>query len=418
MHRFVVWLAVLGAVPSLAVAQDVVRESVVKIHCTQRLPNFLQPWTKGNTNQISGSGAIIDGKRILTNAHVVLYASRILVQADQSTERIPATVEFIAPGIDLALLKLSDETILNERPALQLADGLPHIKATVNAYGFPIGGDQLSITEGIISRVEYTPFAYGTLGLRIQVDAALNPGNSGGPAVADGKLIGLVVSGIQNADNIGYLIPADEIRMFLDDIKDGKYEGHPSLLDHLQTVENSALRARLGLDSATGGLMVTRLHAKDESSPLHEWDVITHIGDEAIDKQGNIRVGDELRLSFRYLIPKLVKDGKVPVKVFRDGNSNKIELPVQYDNELLIPYLMGKYPPHFIVGPMVFTTASQNCLAVWVVLGRRPWGCGKTHLSVAASTTWRFPEKNWYCSGRGCSAARCRKVTIPRVSAS
>ncbi len=370
MRCIVIMLTLVVAVPPLVQAQDAIRESVVKIHCTQRLPNFLQPWTKGNTNQVSGSGAIIEGKRVITNAHVVLYASRILVQPNQSTERILATVEYLAPGIDLAILKLSDESMFETRPALQLAEGLPKIKATVNAYGFPIGGDQISVTEGIISRVEYTPFAFSTFGLRIQVDAALNPGNSGGPAIAEGKIIGLVFSGMQNADNIGYLIPTEEIRMFLDDVQDGKYDGQPNLPDHLQTVENPALRARLGLDGATGGLMVTRVEADDESYPLRVWDVITHIGDEPIDNQGNIRVGDELRLSFRYLIPKLVKESKVPVTIFREGQSQKIDLPVQYGSDLLIPYLMGKYPPHFIVGPMVFTTASQELLSGMGVAGQ------------------------------------------------
>ena len=85
--------------------------------------------------------------------------------------------------------------------------------------------------------------------MRIQVDAALNPGNSGGPAIANGKIVGLVFSIIPNADNIGYLIPVDEIRMFLNDIQDGKYEGKPKLLDNMQTVENKALREKLGLDA-------------------------------------------------------------------------------------------------------------------------------------------------------------------------
>ena len=179
----------------------------------------------------------------------MLYASRILVQANQSTERIPATVEAIAPGIDLAVLKLSNEAIFDTRPPLPLDDSLPKIKNTVNAYGFPVGGEQLSVTEGIISRVEYVSYADTEVGMRIQVDAALNPGNSGGPAVANGKIVGLVFSVIANADNIGYLIPVDEIRMFLDDIEDGKYEGKPKLLDNMQTVENKALRDKLGLDA-------------------------------------------------------------------------------------------------------------------------------------------------------------------------
>ena len=291
-------------------AQDTVRDSVVKIHApaTARLHASLG---EGNPREMSGSGAIIDGKRMLTNAHVVLYASRILVQPNQSTERIPATVEAIAPGIDLAILKLSNEAIFDTRPPLPLDDSLPKIKNTVNAYGYPEGGDQLSVTEGIISRVEYVSYAETEVGMRIQVDAPVNRGNSGGPAVANGKIVGLVFSMIPSANNIGYLIPAEEIQMFLNDIADGKYEGKPKLLDNMQTVENKALRDKLGLDATTGGLMITSPYSEDEAYPLKAWDVITHIGDQAIDNQGDIPVGEELRMSFRYLIPKLVKDGQI-----------------------------------------------------------------------------------------------------------
>ena len=344
-------------------AADPLRDSVVKIHCTQRLPDFVRPWTKANPRQLSGSGVILDGKRILTNGHVVMYATRILVQANQSTERVPATVVAIAPGIDLALLKLDDETLFDTHPPLQIAAGFPRIKDTVNAYGYPMGGEQLSVTEGIISRIEYTGFAYNTLGLRIQVDAALNPGNSGGPAIAAGKIVGLVVSTIRNADNIGYLIAADEIRMFLQDVKDGKYDGKPKIRDFMQTVENRALRAKLGLKTGTGGLMITDVHTEDASYPLKRWDVITKIGDHPLDNQGNVKVDDELRLSFRYFVPKLVKDGHVPATLLRDGKVVKVDVPVYYGSDQLIPYLQGAYPPHFICGPLVFSSASQELLA-------------------------------------------------------
>jgi S1-C subfamily serine protease len=360
MHRFTLMLAFLWLAPQFVLAQDSIRKSVVKIHSKLRTPDLLRPWAKQPAREISGTGAIIDGHRILTNAHVVLYASQIMVQADRSTERIQAEVEAIAPGIDLAILKVRDESLFEARPPLQFADDLPKIKDTVNAYGFPIGGEQLSITEGIISRVEHVRYRYGVSGLRIQIDAALNPGNSGGPAIANDKIVGLVFSRIGKADNIGYLIPVEEIRMFLDDIKDGEYQGKPRLPNQLQTVENAALRAKLQLDSATGGMMVTSTYSQDESYPLKTWDVITHVGDKAIDKQGNILVGNELRLAFHYLIPKLVTDGKLPVRVIRDGESMQVEVPVEYHSDLLIPYLKGSYPRHFIVGPLVFTTSSQE----------------------------------------------------------
>lgn len=384
------WLLVLaGMWPRVAAAQDTIRNSVVKIHSTQRLPDFVRPWTKGTARESSGSGAIIDGKRILTNAHVVLYASRIMVQANQSTERVPATVEAIAPGIDLAILKLSNEAMLDTREPLQLDEGLPKIKNTVNAYGFPIGGEQLSVTEGIISRVEYVSYADTEVGMRIQVDAALNPGNSGGPAVANGKIVGLVFSIIANADNIGYLIPVDEIRMFLNDVQDGKYEGKPKLLDSVQTVENKALREKLGLDATTGGLMITRPFVTDESYPLKEWDVITHIGEQPIDNQGNIPVGDEMRLSFRYLIPKLVHDGVIDLTLWRAGQSIKVQVPVNYDNDLLIPHLSGGYPSFFTCGPLVFITACQE-----LVVALR--GQGQTMLAMRQSpliSRWFDREK-------------------------
>ena len=233
--------------PAQLRAQDAIRDLVVKIHASQQGPDLLRPWTKSSPRQVKGSGVVIDGKRILTNAHVVKYASQIYVQPNQSATHIPARIDAIAPGIDLAILKLDDESFFDNRGSLSFAQELPRVKDTINVYGYPTGGTELSVTQGIISRIEYTDYYYQTSGLRIQVDAALNFGNSGGPAVSDGKLVGLVFSLIQNAQNIGYLIPVEEIQLFLKDVADGVYDGKPQLNDLVQTVENDALRQRLGL---------------------------------------------------------------------------------------------------------------------------------------------------------------------------
>ena len=96
------------------------------------------------------------------------------------------------------------------------------------AYGFPTGGTSLSITKGIVSRIEFVPYSFPTSGLRIQIDAAINPGNSGGPAVAGDKMIGLAFSHMVNAENIGYIIPNEEIELFLKDVADGQYDGKPA----------------------------------------------------------------------------------------------------------------------------------------------------------------------------------------------
>jgi S1-C subfamily serine protease len=215
-----------------------VERSVVKVFSTVRRPDPLKPWNKQAPDEQSGSGVIIEGHRILTNAHVVLYASQVQIQAFQAGDKISATVEAIAPGIDLAVLKLDDDKLFATHPPLARAPGLPDVKDAVMAYGYPAGGSNLSITKGIVSRIEFTSYNFPVRGLRVQIDAAINPGNSGGPAVVGDKMIGLAFSTLGGAQNIGYIIPNEEVDLFLKDIADGKYDGKPALFDDLQTLEN------------------------------------------------------------------------------------------------------------------------------------------------------------------------------------
>ena len=93
--------------------------TVVKVFSTSRAPDLYKPWAKQAPRESTGTGVIIEGKRILTNAHVVSYASQVQVQANQSGDKISATVEAIAPGIDLAVLKLDDESFFDTRPPLR-----------------------------------------------------------------------------------------------------------------------------------------------------------------------------------------------------------------------------------------------------------------------------------------------------------
>jgi len=365
MHGFVFGLLLITLhffQPLQLHAQDQIRDLVVKIHATHHTPDLLRPWTKNSPQQVKGSGVVIEGKRILTNAHVVRYASQIYVQPNQSARRIPARVEAITPSMDLAILKLDDESFFEKRGTLPFANHLPRVKDTVNVYGYPTGGTELSVTQGIVSRIEYTDYYYQSSGLRIQVDAALNFGNSGGPAVTDGKLVGLVFSLIQNAQNIGYLIPVEEIQLFLADIADGVYDGKPQMLDLIQTVENDALRQKLKLPRGTNGVMVSEPYRSDPDYPLKEWDVITQIGNMPIDSDGKVAVRYDLRLSASYLAQKFAKKGLLPLTVFRNGKSHHVDLPVRTERELVIPYLMNGNPRYFIFGPLVFSTTTQDYL--------------------------------------------------------
>ena len=144
--------------PAAGNSANPIEHSVVKVFVTTRLPDPFKPWTKQAPQETSGSGIIVEGKRILTNAHVVLYASQVQVQANQEGDKFSATVEAIAPGTDLAVLALEDETFFDTRLPLKRANDLPGIKDAVMAYGFPAGGTNLSITKGIVSRIEFTSY--------------------------------------------------------------------------------------------------------------------------------------------------------------------------------------------------------------------------------------------------------------------
>jgi S1-C subfamily serine protease len=350
-----------AAEPNPAIAHEA-ESAVVKVFSNMRRPDVARPWSKAAPIEAFGSGVVIEGKRILTNAHVIAYASQVQVQGNQSGDKIGASVIAMDPGIDLAILKLEDESFFEHRPALPRASVLPQIKDPVLAYGFPTGGTTLSITRGIVSRIEFVPYGLSTSGLRIQIDAAINPGNSGGPAISDNRMIGLAFSHLANSENISYIIPNEEIELFLKGIGGGHYDGKPGMYDDLQTLENPALRGFLKLGPAVRGMVVHRADDSSPGYPLKQWDVITHIGTEPIDDEGMVAVRNNLRVGFAYLIQHIARDGTVPLTIVRSGQTQQIKLPVPTHRPLLIDALQGQYPSYFILGPIVFERASIESL--------------------------------------------------------
>ncbi|MEK7747360.1 MAG: serine protease, partial [Elusimicrobiota bacterium] len=186
-------LAMLFSGPASAFDRQGEKEarSVVQISVFSRRPNHAQPWQMSPEESAAGSGCVIAGERILTNAHVVSGQVYLQVRKAGDPRKYAARVEFTAHDSELAVLKVNDPSFYKGTEPLALG-GLPRQRDRVFAYGFPVGGEDLSVTEGIVSRIEVTDYAHSGRGLlTIQTDAAINPGNSGGPALLEGKLIGI-----------------------------------------------------------------------------------------------------------------------------------------------------------------------------------------------------------------------------------
>ncbi len=338
-------------------------KSVVKVFSTLRGPDPFKPWGKASPQEVTGSGVVIEGRRILTNAHVVEYASQVQVQTGQEGDKVSATVVAISRGMDLAVLKLDDDKFFDTHAAVQRSNKLPEITDAVFAYGYPTGGNSLSITKGIVSRIEFVDYDGSVGGLRIQIDAAINPGNSGGPVIAADKMIGLAFSGLMNAQNIGYIIPNEEIELFLKDIADKKYDGKPIMLDVTQTFENPTVRDYLKLDKSVEGCIIHLPYQATAENGLKEWDVVTHIGDTAIDNQCMVKLKPNVRVMFKYKVQQVTQQGKVPLTIVRAGKIMKIQAPVYGGRPHLISDLQGGYPSYFIYGPIVFSRATVEYLS-------------------------------------------------------
>ncbi len=212
-------LLILSAASTFAASPE---DSVVRVFATLRYPNATRPWVKQNPVEVMGTGVVIEGKRILTNAHVVYYATEVKIQGRHGGDRFDARVATIGPSIDLATLTVDDDTFFEKRLPIPRAAKRPGPNSAVSLLGFPVGGNNLAVTRGVVSRVDYAQFKGFTEGLRIQVDATVAQGNSGGPALVDGKMVGLTFRQLAAAQNGGYVIPNEEIDLYLEDVKDGR----------------------------------------------------------------------------------------------------------------------------------------------------------------------------------------------------
>ncbi|MEM7392024.1 MAG: serine protease, partial [Verrucomicrobiota bacterium] len=217
--------------------QDV-RETIVKIYAIHSKPDYYNPWSMMGPRSSTGSGCIIKGKKILTIAHVVSDQTFIQVRRYSDSKRYQARVISVSHMADLAILTVDDESFFADVEPLELGE-LPLPQDEVVVYGFPLGGDTMSTTKGVVSRIEHQRYAHSSVYLLAgQIDAAINPGNSGGPVLKGDKIIGVAMQAISKAENIGYVAPVNVVKHFMEDLEDKTYDGFPGLGVVLQDMEN------------------------------------------------------------------------------------------------------------------------------------------------------------------------------------
>ena len=339
--------------------------AVVKVEVTSSTPNFAMPWQNRMSEDSSGSGVVIPGNRILTNAHNVADGTMVAVRKKNNDTLFPAKVKFVDHECDLALLTVDDPGFFADITPMELSE-TPPPQSLVVAAGFPIGGDGLSLTQGIISRIEVRRYAHSfKFLLAAQVDAAINPGNSGGPVLYEGKVVGIAFQGNSGGESLGYMIPSDVIKHFFKDIEDGRVDGFGMLGFEYISLDNPDTRAYLKMTPDQTGIMVSKVHPGTDRNALKVGDAVLAIDGKIIANNGNIRLPDGQARHFITVANNKQLGEKVALTLLRDGKIVDSELTVRKFHEQVEPFLYDQRPEYYIVGGLVFTKLSYSYLMSW-----------------------------------------------------
>jgi len=341
--------------------------SVVQVFVQSNPAELDAPWIGVGVESKSGSGVIIEGNRILTAAHVVDDALSIEVKRPGLPRRYVARVEQLGHESDLAILTVEKEEFFTGTIPMPLGQ-TPRIEDEVRAYGFPIGGDALSVTSGIVSRAEVSFYRHSMRRLLLlQVDAALNAGNSGGPVVREGSLAGISVQLLEDAENVGYIIPAQVIAHFLQDLKEHDcFLGFPTLGVTVQAITNEALRMEYALGSGQDGALVVGInYGGSASGQLEPGDVITAIDGIPVVEDLTVRADGLGYLDFSYLIQSKQVGEKVALAILRRGEKQKKVFPVK-NVPPLVPgthHVTGN--SYYVFGGLVFQPLTLEYLFLY-----------------------------------------------------
>ncbi len=323
--------------------QTKTKNTVVQIFNYSAQFNWLEPYKTPAQYQATGSGFFIsDQGDLITNAHVVEQAKSLTIQVPATGKRrFELEVVGVSPERDLALVRLKEterealrEALGGAIPFLPLGDSDSVARADeVMTLGYPLGQQSLKSTTGVVSGREHIDNRF-----MIQIDAPINPGNSGGPSLNDrGQVIGVNTAGITQAQNVGYIIPSNEVELFL------------KQLDHIEPSHNGVKLLRkpfLGIlfnngtpalvdflkNPQPGGLYVIKAYDK---SPLkrvgvESGDMIYEIDGYKVDQFGEMNVRwSEDKISVIDYIARLMVGDAVHLVVYRQGQRKEFTLPFE-----------------------------------------------------------------------------------------
>ncbi len=360
---------------------------IVRVYVVHETREHLKPYRQGDLAQRMGSGFFIDEHTLVTNQHIIEGARSIKVEGVRSKEKFAMRLAS-KPSIrfDLATLEFTNEA---ERERFQRINGpigplewanwdeaRPGGQIAVLGFG---NSEKLVATQGIISNWEPRHDLYQrrldhvTL---IRTDAAVNPGNSGGPAISpEGRVIGISAR-YGAGENIGFLIPFSTARQAVSAmVEQGQFVKTDTGIISYNL--NPVSRKALGVNAEQAGLVVSHVL---ENSPaadagIKRWDIVTAIDGHAID-HGEIDHPVVGKVPWWFAANTATPGTDLKLDIKRNGADSTIRLvmqPIQIPR-IWLPTEGADYPLEWgFLGGLVITEVTRELLEKIESVGNWRW---------------------------------------------
>lgn len=344
--------------------------AIVNVECSSLNVDYRTPWNPARPSGGTGTAFLIAPGLFLTNAHVVSDASRVVIRKVGDSTPYRVHVKHIAHDCDLALLELPGpaRAFENVKP-LKIGEAIPRLDSTVKVVGYPVGGERISVTRGVVSRVDYQGYTHSGADqhLAIQIDAAINPGNSGGPVLQNGEVIGVAFQGYSGdvAQNTGYMIPTTVIHRFLKDIEDGRYDRYVDLAISYFPILNPAQRRALSLPEEDVGVLITDVQSDGSCGGVLEvGDVLMAIDGHRVQSNGSIDFEGE-QLEMAEIVERKFAGDSIRLTVWRDGKTEeKVAVLKPFSAYLIHANQYEKRPEYVMYAGLVFQPLDKELMSV------------------------------------------------------
>lgn len=361
-------IALKSGILEWAAMQDTIHNSVVQVVAQVAKFNWREPFKVQEQFEGRGTGFFIDADGYLvTNAHVVDEAETVWIYMPSLGKKVIfADVVSFCPERDLALLRIKDDDFkelkkqVGEIIPLPLGDS-DIIRRTeeVLVLGYPLGHQTMKSSTGVISGRE----TYGSYSL-IQITAPVNPGNSGGPLInAQGEVIGITIATVPGAQNIGFAIPINQLKIILDDLYSKPFvrRGQLGVLFNYASEE---LAQYLG-NPVPAGIYITYVTKNSlfDTIGVKEGDMLYELNGFRIDAYGDATVPwSRDKATINDLVSRVKHGDTVTCVVYRSGQRVELSFTFEVTQPNPIRFIYPKYEPvdYEIIAGMIVMHMSDN----------------------------------------------------------